>query len=78
MTNFVVAPDCFDLITGDENVSAYQFDDRIAKHYFCNRCGIFTHVSTRLNPGSFRINLGCIEGVDSLSLPTIVYDGKTL
>jgi hypothetical protein len=29
-------------------------------------------------PGHYRINLGCVEGVDALALPVEVFDGASL
>lgn len=28
---------------GEELLSLYQFNTNTAKHYFCSRCGIYTH-----------------------------------
>jgi hypothetical protein len=29
-------------------------------------------------PGHYRINLGCVDGVDALTLPVEVFDGASL
>ena len=78
MTNFTIRSE--ELEIGDENkaLSTYKFGREIAKHYFCRRCGIFTFVETRLNPGEFRINLGCIDDMDSLVLLVTVFDGEAI
>ena len=64
----------------DKNLShtCYQFGSKVAKHYFCDNCGIFTSVSTRLNPGERRFNLGCIDGLDIQSLQIEYYNGMEL
>lgn len=56
----------------------YQFDSKIAKHYFCKHCGIYPFHETIRAPGHYRVNLGCVEGVDPLSLEFDVFDGKHL
>ena len=78
MTDFVIPPACIDIATADQALATYQFDDGTAKHHFCRRCGVFTFVETRLNPGMYRVNIGCIEGVDSFSLPVAVFDGTSI
>lgn len=78
MTNFVIPPESIDVDSQEGAMSTYRFDDGVAKHHFCNRCGIFTFVETRLNPGQYRVNLGCVDGVDSLGLPIEVFDGDSI
>jgi hypothetical protein len=56
----------------------YQFGARTAKHYFCSNCGIYTFHETARKPGHYRVNLGCVEGVDPFSLEAEVFDGKHL
>ena len=60
------------------DLGLYQFDTRIAKHYFCKNCGIFTHNETMRMPGHCRVNLGCIEDLDSSGFEVTVFDGKNL
>lgn len=60
------------------DIGLYQFDSKIAKHYFCKNCGIFTHNETMRMPGHGRINLGCIDGLDTSELEVIIFDGKNL
>ena len=64
-------------IDGDA-LSCYQFGDKVAKHYFCNRCGNYTFHETMRKPGYFRVNLGCVEGVDSFEIERDVYNGREL
>ena len=78
MTSFTIPPQEIDILDANELLSSYRFDDGIAKHYFCSRCGIFTFVATRLNPGEYRVNLGCIEDLDSFDVPVTVFNGKDI
>jgi len=56
----------------------YQFGLKTAKHYFCKKCGIYTFHETARKPGHYRVNLGCIDEVDTFSLESEVFDGKHL
>ena len=35
------------IIKGSELLSLYQFNTKTAKHYFCSKCGIYTHHQRR-------------------------------
>ena len=61
-----------------DNVGLYEFDSKVAKHYFCKKCGIYTHNEMLRIPGHCRVNLGCIEGLDTSGFEVTVFDGKTL
>ena len=64
---------------GADNLELYQWNTKIAEHYFCRTCGIYTHHGRRSDPTQFGINLGCVDGVDPLSFESIeVLDGASL
>ena len=48
------------------------------KHYFCKKCGIYTFHQTLRQPGFYKANIGCLEGVDSSVIEVINFDGKNL
>ncbi len=48
--------------SGEEHLTLYQWNMKIAKHYFCSKCGIYTHHQRRSNPNEFGFNVACIEG----------------
>lgn len=52
------------VVENAETLSLYQFGTMTAEHYFCSRCGIYTHHRRRSNPREFGVNYGCIEGAD--------------
>jgi hypothetical protein len=49
---------------GADLLSVYQWNTKIAKHYFCRVCGIYTHHQRRSVPTEYGYNLACIEGFD--------------
>lgn len=61
---------------GEDALTLYQFNTGVAKHYFCSKCGIYTHHQRRSNPNEFGINVACLEGVSPFDFPeVIVHDG---
>lgn len=73
-----VDPKHFKLLSGENSLSLYQFNTRAAKHYFCKVCGIYTFHRPRTNPDIYRVNVGCLEGVDPFSLEVGLNDGASL
>jgi hypothetical protein len=78
MTPFTVAPDEISIDVKDGALATYEFGSRVAKHHFCRKCGIYPFHQTMRQPGHYRINTGCIEGLDSSSFPFTVLDGAAL
>jgi hypothetical protein len=68
--------DGIEFISGEEFLSLYQFNTKTAKHYFCSKCGIYTHHQRRSNPNELGINVACLEGISPFDFPEIiVFDG---
>lgn len=62
---------------GADVLSFYQFNTHTAKHYFCSKCGIYTHHQRRSNPKLYAFNIACLEGVDPFVLANVpVLDGE--
>ena len=59
-----VNKDEFHLESGEDYLSIYQWNTKIAKHFFCKICGINTHNKRRTNPNAFGVNVGCLDGFD--------------
>ena len=78
MSSEVIAPADFHIEAEDGALGLYQFGAKTARHYFCTRCGIYPFHTTSRIPDHYRANLGCVEGVDTFSLPFDVFDGKHL
>lgn len=78
MLPYLVTRDQLTIEAQPDHLGLYQFGSQVAKHYFCKRCGIYTFHETLRSPGSFRVNLGCLEGVNIDSLTIQHFDGKNL
>ena len=63
-------------ISGQEALTLYQFKTRQAEHYFCSKCGIYTHHRRRSNPKQYGINVACLAGVSPFDFAEVpVLDG---
>lgn len=61
---------------GEDVLSLYQFNTMTAKHYFCSKCGIYTHHQRRSNPKQYSFNVACLAGVSPFELGDVpTYDG---
>tara|TARA_B100000965_G_C19586850_1_gene756141 strand:+ start:1293 stop:1655 length:363 start_codon:yes stop_codon:yes gene_type:complete len=73
----IVKNENFKIIKGKNKLKMYQFHSKIAKHYFCSNCGIYTHHNPRINPALTGFNLGCIDEIDTFTLKEInIADGN--
>ena len=54
----------FKITKGKDKLVLYQFHSKVAKHYFCSICGIYTHHQMRSNINKFGINTSCISGIN--------------
>jgi hypothetical protein len=70
--------DALTITSGEDALSMYQFNTRVARHFFCKHCGIYPFHQTRKDPGLWRVNLGCLEGVDPYALEPNLADGASL
>ena len=78
MTEYAVSPSDFEISSEPNVLSTYDFGSKVAKHHFCNKCGIYTFHQTMSKPGFYRINIGCISGLNSSDMPFKVYDGASV
>ena len=64
------------IVKGQKNLNTYQYHTKVAEHYFCSDCGIYTHHKMRSNPNMIGINVACIEGINPFELGDVpVNDG---
>lgn len=71
------ATDALTVVEGEGALSLYQFNTGAAKHWFCSRCGIYTHHQRRSNPDEYGVNVACLEGVSPFDFEVVpVMDGE--
>ena len=65
-----------EILSGADALTAYQFNTRTAKHFFCSRCGIYTHHQRRSNTNEYGVNVACLDGISPFDFPEVtVLDG---
>lgn len=70
------ALDDLQITAGQEHLSEYRFNTRTARHFFCSRCGIYTHHQRRSNPEQYGVNVACLQDVSPFDFEEVqVLDG---
>lgn len=71
-----VTLDNLKIVKGEDKLKLYQFNTMTAKHYFCSKCGIYTHHQRRSNPTEYGFNVACLDGVNPFEIDNVpVNDG---
>lgn len=67
----------FKILEGAEHLTLYRWNTKIAKHYFCSICGIYTHHRRRSNPKEFGVNIACFQDTNVRDYQNVKYvDGQ--
>ena len=70
----VADPGGVTILQGRDVLTSYRFNTGTAQHFFCSRCGIYTHHQRRSGPGLDAVNVACLEGVspfDFVAVPVV-------
>lgn len=63
-------------LQGQDALTSYRFNSGVAQHFFCARCGIYTHHQRRSNPNQYGVNVACLDGVSPFDFAQVpVVDG---
>ena len=66
----------FRFTAGEDALTLYTFNTGEAKHYFCSKCGIYTHHQRRSAPTEYGVNAACL-GVSPFDFPQVpVVEGR--
>jgi hypothetical protein len=72
-----VTPEQFEILSGVEDLTTYQFNTGAAKHTFCGRCGIHPFYAPRSDPENFSVNARCLDNYDPVEMrPRRSFDGR--
>jgi hypothetical protein len=73
----MVGRDDLKIVKGQDLLKLYQYHTKVAEHFFCSNCGIYTHHKMRSNPNMYGINVACLEGVKPFELENVdINDGE--
>lgn len=70
----------FKLLSGEGDLTDYQFNKKVIHHLFCSTCGILSFGKGVGPDGKemVAVNVRCLDGVDAEGLKVVKYDGKSL
>jgi hypothetical protein len=70
----------FNLLSGADSLTDYQFAKHHIHHKFCKVCGIrsFAHGAAPDGGEMFAVNVRCLDDVDLQALKIMPFDGKSL
>lgn len=64
------------IVEGEASLTSYRFHTGTAQHFFCSRCGIYTHHQRRSDSSLHAVNVACLEGVSPFDFAEVpVVDG---
>ena len=74
--HLIVAKEDFEFSQGREDLTLYQFNQKIAKHLFCRLCGVKSFYVPRSHPDGYSVNIRCVDGIDLLTVRITPFDGR--
>ena len=66
------------VLDGEEMLTLYQWNTRVARHYFCRQCGIYVFHRKRSAPDHFGVNVYCLADFDVRSVPIRATEGANM
>jgi hypothetical protein len=64
------------VLQGEDALTSYRFHTGSVQHFFCSRCGIYTHHQRRSNQNLYAVNVACLDGVSPFDFSEVpVMDG---
>jgi len=64
------------VLQGEDVLTSYRFNTGSAQHFFCSRCGIYTHHQRRSDTDLHAVNVACLEGISPFDFTEVpVTDG---
>jgi hypothetical protein len=74
--HWIVQRSAFRLLTPSDNIAAYSFNTKTARHLFCPNCGVASFYIPRSDPEGIDVNVRCLEGVNPGKLEYDHFDGR--
>ncbi len=74
--HWIVPPERFELLSGEEELTTYSFNTGVARHTFCRTCGIHPFYVPRSDPDKIDVNVRCLDDVDPATIAIDEFDGR--
>lgn len=74
--HLIIPPEQFELLSGADDLSTYQFNTGTAKHSFCRHCGIHPFYVPRSDPDKIDVNVRCLDDIDLTTIQVTPFDGR--
>ena len=74
--HLIVAPEQFELLSGKDELSTYQFNTGTARHTFCRHCGIHPFYVPRSDPDKIDVNVRCLDDIDVTTIQVTPFNGR--
>ncbi len=59
--HLIVPKSRFRLLSGEESLTSYRFNTKVAEHLFCSVCGIKSFYIPRSHPDGYSVNARCLD-----------------
>lgn len=59
------------ILRGEDALTSYRFHAGSAQHFFCLRCGIYSHHQCRSDQTHYAVNVACLDGVSPFDFPEV-------
>lgn len=74
--HLIVPAEDFTLLSGSARLQTYTFNTGVAKHLFCEVCGIKSFYVPRSHPDGFSVNLRCLDEETVEKVTVADFDGR--
>lgn len=71
----IVPASRFSLLSGEDSLTDYTFNEGVAKHLFCKTCGVKSFYIPRSNPDGVAVTWRCLDDWDTLLVTVCPFDG---
>lgn len=66
----------FKLLAGEDKLTLYQWNTKIARHYFCGVCGVYPFHRKRAMPDCYAINVMALDDFDPTGMAVRRAEGR--
>jgi len=74
--HLIVPRSDFRILQGEDQLSTYEFNTGVAKHYFCKHCGVKSFYVPRSHPEGISVNGRCLDRDTIKSVTLTPFDGQ--